>query len=170
MVITLLGHGCPVQAMVAAFGLEARTVSGWWARSGQPGDRVHEALGGQSHLDLGPVQADEIRVKTQHGIVWMAFALMVSTRLWLGGGVSPRRDTALIERLVSQPTGLSCGQIRVIAQFHPLLLAVDGLTTYVTAFRKAFRFPAPTGSRTLLALGALAARRHGPGHYPQGSL
>ena len=123
--------------MVAAFGLDARTVRAWYARSGQQGERVHEALVGRSHLDLGQVQADEIRVKTQHGIIWMAFALMVSTRLWLGGAVSPRRDTALIERLVEQ--------IRTIAQFRPLLLAVDGLTTYVTAFRKAFRFPAPTG-------------------------
>ena len=35
--------------------------------------------------DLGQVQADEIRVKTQGGIVWMALALMVRTRLWLAG-------------------------------------------------------------------------------------
>ena len=42
----------------------------------------------QEHLveqprDLGQVQADEIRVKKQGGIVWMALAMMVKTRLWL---------------------------------------------------------------------------------------
>jgi hypothetical protein len=39
-------------------------------------------------------------VKTQGGIVWMAMAVMVSTRLWLGGAISPSRDTRLIRRLV----------------------------------------------------------------------
>ncbi|MCC9077581.1 hypothetical protein FKZ61_015880 [Litorilinea aerophila] len=42
---------------------------------------------GQSRLDLGHVQADEIKVKTQGGSAWMAMALMVSSRLWLGGVV-----------------------------------------------------------------------------------
>jgi hypothetical protein len=34
------------------------------------------------------VQADELRVKQQGCIVWMALAMMVQTRLWLGGEVS----------------------------------------------------------------------------------
>ncbi len=44
---------------------------------------------------MGQVQADEIKVKTQQGTVWMALGLMVSTR-WLGGVVSGKRDKALI--------------------------------------------------------------------------
>ena len=50
--------------------------------------------------DLGQVQADELRVRRQGGVVWLAMAMMVSTRLWLGGVVSPHRDGALIRRLM----------------------------------------------------------------------
>jgi len=39
--------------------------------------------------DLGQVPADELRVKKQGGLVWMAMAMMVQTRLWLGGTSSP---------------------------------------------------------------------------------
>ena len=81
------------------------------------------------------MQADEIRVKTQAGIYWMALALMVSTRLWLGGVVSAHRDGDLIAALVHQ--------VRQMARCRPLLLAVDGLNTYVTAFQRAFRSPLP---------------------------
>ena len=63
----------------------------------------------------------------------MALAIMVSTRLWIAGAVSPRRDKALIQRLVEQ--------IRAMAQFRPLWLAVDGLSSYVSAFRHCFRLP-----------------------------
>jgi transposase-like protein len=34
-VVTLLAHGCPLQAIVAAFRLDERTVAAWWARAGQ---------------------------------------------------------------------------------------------------------------------------------------
>ena len=50
-------------------------------------------------LDLQHAQADELRVRTQAGVLWMAMAMMVSTRLWLGGTVSKQRDVALILRL-----------------------------------------------------------------------
>jgi hypothetical protein len=77
------------------------------------------------------VQADEIRLKTQAGVVWMALALMVTTRLWLGGAVSPSRDRSLIERLVSV--------VAACASFGPLLFMTDGLKTYSDAVRRAFR-------------------------------
>src|SRR5262245_43214832 len=32
LVVTLLAHGCPVQAMVAAFGFDERTMAEWWGR------------------------------------------------------------------------------------------------------------------------------------------
>ena len=44
LVVTLLAHGCPVQAIVAAFGFNARTVAAWWARSGRQGQAVQECL------------------------------------------------------------------------------------------------------------------------------
>lgn len=139
MVVTLLAFGCPVQAIVMAMGLDERTVRAWWLKSGEQSERVHEAIVGSSQLDLQHVQADEIKVKTRAGTVWMALAMMVSTRLWLGGVVSPRRDADLIKRLAAK--------IRQIALCRDLLLAVDGLASYVKAFQNAFRSPHHTGNK-----------------------
>ena len=83
-VVTLLAHGCPMQAIVAAFGLDERTVAAWWARAGRQGQAVHEYLV-EPPRDLGQGQADERRGKKQGGIVWMALAMTGKTRLWLGG-------------------------------------------------------------------------------------
>src|SRR6266571_2513350 len=101
LVVTLLAHGCPVQAIVAAFGCDERTVADWCARAGRQGQAVQECLVEQPR-DLGQGQADEIRVKKQGGIVWMALAMMVKTRLWLGGEVSEQRDMPLIRRLIER--------------------------------------------------------------------
>src|SRR4051812_24468625 len=40
--LTLLCHGLPVQTIVAAFGLDERTVAGWRDRAGHHGQRLHE--------------------------------------------------------------------------------------------------------------------------------
>src|SRR5688572_13536831 len=101
LVVTLLAHGCPVQAIVAAFGFDERTGADWWARSGRQGQAVHEYLVEQPRA-LGQGQADELRVKKQRGIVWMARAMSVKTRLWRGGAVSTSRDMALIQRLIAR--------------------------------------------------------------------
>jgi hypothetical protein len=135
LVLTLLAYGCPVQAIVVAFGFDERTVKGWWQRAGQHCQAVHEQLIGQSQLDLQQVQADEIKVKTQGGTIWMAMAMMVPSRLWLGGVISPKRDLSLIQSLVDQ--------VRAIALCRPLLVAVDGLVSYVSAVHHAFRSPVP---------------------------
>src|SRR3989442_7440893 len=44
IVVTLLAHGCPVQAIVAAFGVDERTDADWGARSGRQGQAGPEAL------------------------------------------------------------------------------------------------------------------------------
>src|SRR5437763_17133559 len=97
LVLTLLAHGCPLQAIVVAFGFDERTVAAWGTRAGRQGQAVQEHLVEQPR-DLGQVQADEIRVKTQGGIAWMALAMMVKTRWWLAGEVSAQRDMLLIRR------------------------------------------------------------------------
>ena len=132
LVVTLLAHGCPLQAIVAAFRLDERTVADWWARAGQQGQAVQEYLVEQPR-DLGHVQADEIRVKTQGGIVWMALAMMVRTRLWLAGEVSAQRDMPLIRRLIER--------VRRCATHRPLLFCTDGLCAYIRAIRETFRDP-----------------------------
>src|SRR6266508_4726570 len=42
LVVTLLAYGCPVQAIVAAFGLDERTVARYQAEAGAHCRRVHE--------------------------------------------------------------------------------------------------------------------------------
>jgi transposase-like protein len=137
VVLTLLCHGCPLQAIVAAFGLDERTVAAWQARAGQHCQQVHEHLVQQGQVDLGHVQADELWVKLVGRKVWLALALAVPSRLWLGGAISPHRDGALIRRLVER--------VRACASRLDILVCVDGLSSYVTAFRRAFRVPVRTG-------------------------
>lgn len=137
IVVTLLAHGCPIPAIVAAFKLDVRTVRSWLLKAGLHCQDVHEHLVQANPMDLQQVQADEIKVKTQGRSMWMALAMMISTRLWLGGAVSPHRDKALILKLAEQ--------IRAVALCRPLLLAVDGLASYVKAFQKVFRTPVREG-------------------------
>jgi transposase-like protein len=131
--------GCPVQAIVAAFGLDERTVAAWQARAGQHCQAIHEHVVAQGQVDLQHVQADELWVKLVGKKVWLAMARAVPSRLWLGGVVSAHRDLALIMRLV--PIVRSC------AQTAALLVCVDGLSSYMTAFRRVFRRPVHTGRR-----------------------
>ena len=137
LVLTLMAHGCPLQAIVAAFGYDERTVASWLARAGGQGQAVQEYLV-EHPRDLGQVQADEIRVKTQGRIVWMALAMMVRTRLWLAGEVSEHRDMALIQRLIER--GRRC------AAHRALLCCTDGLCSYIRAIRETFRDPQSTGA------------------------
>jgi transposase-like protein len=134
-VIVLLAYGCPIQAIVKAFGLDERTVCDWHRRAGQHCQQVHEHLVESSQHDLQQVQADEIKVKIQKGTIWMALAIWVPTRLWLGGVISPKRDVDLIQALADK--------VRAMALCRPLLVAVDGLASYVSAFRNAFRSKLP---------------------------
>jgi len=158
-VVTLLSYGCPVTAIEQAFALQAATIRAWGEAAGLHAEAVHHA-----HVvtprDLGHVQADELRIKTQCGIIWMAMAMMVTTRLWLGGVISTRRNQDLITRLVAI--------IAACAECAPLLLLVDGLASYVTAFRAAFRTRQPSGGGGAprkvpwpdLVIGQVIKRRH----------
>jgi hypothetical protein len=80
-VVTLLAHGCPLQAIVAAFGLDERTLARWQRESGLQCKRVHQHMVEAGRVELLQVQADEIRVKAVGGIYWLASALEVRTRL-----------------------------------------------------------------------------------------
>jgi hypothetical protein len=139
IVLTLLSHGCPIQAIVAAFGLDERTVAAWLTRAGQHCQHVHQHVVQQGQVDLQHVQADELWVKLVGRRVWMAMALVVPSRLWLGGVISPHRDLRLITALVQL--------VRSCARTLALLVCVDGLASYVTAFLRVFRHPVHTGRR-----------------------
>jgi transposase-like protein len=137
-VITLLSHGCPPQAIVAAYGLDERTVADWYDKSGQHGHKVHHHFLKNQPIDLQHVQADELYAKRVGGRSWMAMAMAVPTRLWLGGVVSPIRNLNLIQRLVNM---IHLAWIPGKA----LLICVDGLASYPTAFWRAFREKVLTG-------------------------
>jgi len=132
IVVTLLTYGCPVQAIVHAFGLDERTVADWRDRAGAHCQKVHQEIVEQGRLDLMHVQADEIRVKGCKMIAWMGLAMMVSTRLWVAGVVQVSRDRSLADRLMSQ--------VRRAAQvLRPLLVLTDGWAAYPNSIRRAFR-------------------------------
>ena len=113
LVVTLLAGGCPLQAIVTAFGFDERNVKDWQDKAGAHCERVHAALVTEQTMDLGQVQADEVRVKLQRRlVVWMAMAICVPSRLWLGGVAAVHRQLA--------------AQIKACARFGPLLLVTDG--------------------------------------------
>jgi hypothetical protein len=132
---------------VAAFGLDERTVGHWQARAGrvlslskgQQCQQVHEAIVQQGRVELGHVQADELWVKLVGKRVWMAMALAVPSRLWLGGVIRQHRDRRLITKLVQR--------VRACARSLAILVCVDGLASYVTAFVRVFRHAVRTGRR-----------------------
>ncbi len=132
IVVTLLAFGYPVQAIVQAFGLDERTIASWRDRAGQQCQRVHQAIVEQGRVDLMQVQAGEMRVKARGMVVWMGLALMVSTRLWLGGVVSPCRDTKLADQLLRQ--------VRACCKTAcELLVCTDGWAAYAGSIKRAFR-------------------------------
>jgi transposase-like protein len=128
-VVALLAHGCPPQAIVAARGWDERTVAHYQREAGAQCRRVHKRLVAARRAAPEPVQADELRVRIVGGAVWVATALAVTSRLWLGGVVSARRDGPLIRALLRQVR--ACGPTRAV------LRCVDGLASYVTQARRA---------------------------------
>lgn len=131
-VVTRFSYGCPVQAIVHAFGLDERTVASWRDRAGKHCEQVHQARVEQGQLDLLHVQADEIRVRGRKMIAWMGLAMMVSTRLWLAGTVSLTRDSTLADRLMQQ--------VRACAgAMSAILICTDGWNAYPNSIRRAFR-------------------------------
>jgi len=137
IVVTLLAHGCPVPAIVAALGFDERTVADGWARSGRQGQAVQASLVEQPR-DGGQGQADALRVKNQGGMVWMALAMMGKTRVWLGGEGRAPRDRPLIRRLIER--------VRRGAVRRPLLGCPDGLSSSLRAMRETLRAPVHTGT------------------------
>ncbi len=153
-VVTLLAHGCPVQAIVVAFGWDERTVARYQAEAGAQCQRVHEHVVQAGQVELGQVQADELRVRVVGGVVWLATALAVTSRLWLGGVVGAHRDRHLIRALLAR--------VRACGPTQRVLLCVDGLSSSVSQARHVFREAVQTGKpgrpRLVLPAGVLIAQ------------
>jgi len=131
LVVTLLAYGCPVQAIVKAFGLDERTVWAWLERAGNHCQAVHEQMVVGAELSLMQIQADELKVKTYRGTVWMGLVMQVKTRLWLGGAVEQKRGKVLLRRVLryAQRSGRA----------GALLVAVDGFNIYLEIIPEVFQ-------------------------------
>jgi hypothetical protein len=153
-VVTLLSYGCPVQAIVAAFELDERTVARWQRESGTQCRRVHEHLLEAGRVALSQVQADEIRVKAVGAVYWLASALEVRSRLWLGGAISRHRDKALIRALMVR--------VRACGAVEKILLVTDELASYKSQALRILRQPLHTGKvgrpELILPEGVMVAR------------
>ncbi len=122
---------------MASFGYDERTIADWEQRGGDHAQQVHGHLVAQGQVDLQHVQADELWVKLVGQRLWLALALAVPSRLWLGGVLGASRDAHLLARLV--------GHVRAAARSLAILVCVDGLAGYPGAFRRGFRTPERTG-------------------------
>ena len=140
VVLSWLAGGCPVSAIVLAFGLDERTVADWRHKAGRHAKAVQEQLVCAGQLELGQIQADELYVKTQRGAVWMATAMRVFSRLFVWGALAPARDTTLVKPGVER--------VRAAAKRGPpLLWATDGFGAWAHAIVQVFRDKEPTGKR-----------------------
>jgi len=134
-VVTLVAYGCPVAAIVAAFGRDERTIADWLRRAGQHAEVFHHQQ--MRPLDLQQVQVDEMRVRVQGGVLWLALAIAVGSRLWLGGVIRPRRTKQLAEQILTA--------VYNWAKQAPLVMAFDGWNAYYNACLRIFREPHYSG-------------------------
>src|SRR3954447_12748286 len=58
VVLPLLTHGCPLQALVAAYGLDERTAAAWQDKAGRHARRFPQLPVEQGQVDARQVQAD----------------------------------------------------------------------------------------------------------------
>ena len=139
-VITLLSLGCPLQAIVKAFEIDERTVQRWREEAGAHCQAFHEVQVTEQTMDLVQVQADEMYVKLQKRlVVWMAMAMCVPTRLWLGGVLCSSREQGLLQKLAAM--------VKRCAKCAPILLVTDGWRGYIKTWQQAFRDAEHTGTR-----------------------
>ena len=134
-VATLVAYGCPVAAIVAAFERDERTIARWLRRCGHHAEVFHHQH--MRRLDLQQVQVDELWLRMQQQVLWLAMALAVGSRLWLGAVRRPTRDKQLARQIIT------C--VYNWAQQRPLVIAFDGWSAYPKACYQVFREPVFTG-------------------------
>ena len=132
LVLAHLSHGCPLAAIVFAFGIDERTVASWQIRAGDHAKRVQYQYVCRKTIQLAQVQADEVWVKLQGNTAWIYTALCVFPRLFIWGAVSLNRDKHLVLQVMSKVRQAS-GRI-----IQPILVAVDGFAAYPKVVKKLF--------------------------------
>jgi transposase-like protein len=132
VVLALLSHGCPLAAIVFAFGIDERTVASWQMKAGDHAKRVQCQFVCRNTIQLAQVQVDEVWAKLQGQTAWIAAALCVFPRLFLWGAVSMRRDKHLLLKVMSK-VRQSSGRV-----IQPILFSVDGFAAYPKMLKKLF--------------------------------
>jgi transposase-like protein len=111
--------------------LDERTVAEWQKRAGKQCQQVHQAIVAQGKVQAHQVQADEIGAKGRKMVVWMGLAIDATSRLWMAGVVSLRRDRQLADRLLQQ--------VRACCQrVQALLVCTAGWGAYPNSIMRAF--------------------------------
>lgn len=87
--------------------------------------------------DVAPPHTNEPSIAKADNHAWMAMAMVVTSRLWLGGSVSMHRNESLIMKLVQQ--------VRNCAKSWNFLVCSDGLSMYATVFASVFSWLVFTG-------------------------
>lgn len=112
-VVGLVAWGCPIAAVVAVFEVDERTVVDWLQRGGRHSEAFHH-----QHIrkvDLQQVQVDELGLKMQKQVLWIALSMAVGNRLWLGAVGSLSRDKQLARQI------MTCVQLgQAVAAGHSL--------------------------------------------------
>lgn len=121
-VVTLVAYGCPVAAIVAAFERDERTIARWLQRCGHHAEVFHHQQ--MQPLDLQQVQVDEL---------WLAMAMAVRSRLWLGAVCRPKRDKHLARQIIT------C--VYNWAKQRPLVISFDGWKVYYDLCLQIFSEP-----------------------------
>ncbi len=120
--------------MVRALALDARTVRRWQQAAGSHAERVQQTLV-ETPRAHGQIQVDERRITTQGGLVWVASAIAVASRWWLGAVVQRARDQALAVRILQV--------VRRCVPPETFWLCGDGWRPYVSAAHAVFRQSVP---------------------------
>lgn len=136
-VVTLVAYGCPIPAIVAAFRRDERTIARWLQRAGDHAEVFHHQQ--MCRLDLQQVQVDEFWVRMQRQVMWVAMAIAVGSRLWLGAVCRPKRDKKLAEQI------LTC--VYNWAKPLALVIAFDGWNVYFDLCLKIFSEPFYSGRK-----------------------
>lgn len=107
----------------------------------EPEEKEHqqeqEPVTEQTKVDEVPPQTNEPSLTENSNHVWMAMAMDVVSRLWLGGAVSKHRDKSLIMQLVQH--------VRNCLKNWNFLVCSDGLSTYASVFASMFSWLVFTG-------------------------
>lgn len=132
IVMILLAFGCPAQAIVQAFNIDYRTLDRWAKHFGATSRSLHKYWCLAIFKDVH-IQADELYQKLRgKGKAWIATALDVTSRMWLGVEVNHKRSRLLIKWLLEHVK-------HTLVEKASVFMETDGLSSYISQARLVFR-------------------------------